>query len=66
MTKWKQLRDELGVIQDNLEAVRDGLVKIQVREDYPQVIRDKAGRIHSALGIDVDELGRMIGSAHKE
>jgi len=66
MGKWKRLRGELEEIQDGLQNVRSRLAKLRDNKEYPDSICDKAERIQSALGIDVDELGRMIGAAHKE
>jgi hypothetical protein len=63
---WKRLRSELEDIQDNLGKIRDKMGKIQEDNEYPEKIKDKVNRIHSAIGIDIDELGRLIGVAHKE
>jgi len=64
-----QLQAELSDTKHDLQTVRVRLDGIKNNEKYPDAIRNKAGRICSALGIDVDELDHMMNELkriHKE
>lgn len=56
---------KLETAKEHLDKARRELASIQDLNDAPSEIKDPARRIHSALGIDVSEIDRILTSNSK-